>query len=136
MIIEKAQELGIALSESREFHRLLDAKAAMDANQRVQSLLSAYNGKRDTIVQMMENDQGERESMLELGQQLDQIQSDLMGDPVFQEMLEAQQAFQSLMRQVNKEIAACIGMDTLDEGDETGELGCSGDCTACAGCKH
>ena len=33
MVIEKARELGIALSESQEFRRMLQARAAIEENE-------------------------------------------------------------------------------------------------------
>ena len=54
MIIEKAQELGLALSESEEFRAMMDAQAAVDANAGIQALMEQYTQKRETIVSMME----------------------------------------------------------------------------------
>ena len=73
---------------------------------------------------------------MELGRELDEIQSALLADPAFQALVEAQQNFQFLMRQVNKTIAACIGMGDpdLDAGQEA--AGCTGSCASCPGCKH
>ena len=42
MIIEKAQELGLALSESEEFRAMMDAQAAVDANAGIQALMEQY----------------------------------------------------------------------------------------------
>ena len=106
MIIEKAQELGLALSESEEFRAMMDAQAAVDANAGIQALMEQYTQKRETIVSMMEQDQGDKDTLMELGRELDEIQSTLLTDPIFQAMVEAQQNFQFLMRQVNKTIAA------------------------------
>ena len=53
MIIEKAQELGLALSESEEFRAMMDAQAAVDANAGIQALMEQYTQKRETIVSMM-----------------------------------------------------------------------------------
>ena len=135
MIIEKAQELGLALSESAEFCRMMEAKAAMDENERVQDMMREYTQKRDDIVGLMEGEEAEKSDMMELSRQLDEIQSALVSHPVFMEMMAAQQDFQALMQQVNKTIAACIGMDDPQlDASEGG--GCSGSCASCAGCKH
>ena len=39
MILEKARELGIALSESQEFQAMLSAREAFDANEAVTKML-------------------------------------------------------------------------------------------------
>lgn len=135
MIIEKAQELGLALSESEEFRAMMDAQAAVDANAGIQALMVQYTQKRETIVSMMEQDQGDKDTLMELGRELDEIQSTLLTDPIFQAMVEAQQNFQFLMRQVNKTIAACIGMEDPDL-DANQDASCTGSCATCPGCKH
>lgn len=55
MIIEKATELGMALSNSDEFRRLQAAKAAMDADKHVNELMEQYTQKQDKMVSMLEN---------------------------------------------------------------------------------
>lgn len=135
MIIEKAQELGLALSESAEFRRMMEAKAAMDRNERIQDMMLNYTQKRDNIVDIMEGEGPDKNEMMDLSRQMDEIQSALMTDPVFMEMMEAQQGFQTLMQQVNKTIAACIGLDDPDAAVSEGS-GCTGSCTSCPGCKH
>lgn len=132
MIIEKAQELGLALSESAEFCRMMDAKAAMDADEGVQNMMRDYTQKREDIVSLMESEDADKAEMMELSRQLDEVQSALVVNPLFMEMMEAQREFQALMQQVNRTIASCIGFDE-PQGDEGG---CAGGCSSCAGCKH
>lgn len=135
MIIEKAQELGLALSESAEFCRMMEAKAAMDKNEPIQHMMRDYTQKREDIVSLMEGAEADKGEMMDLSRQMDEIQNALVTHPVFVEMMEAQQGFQALMQQVNRTIAACIGMEDPDLG-EAQEGGCSGSCASCAGCKH
>ena len=114
---------------------MMDAQAAVDANAGIQALMEQYTQKRETIVSMMEQDQGDKDTLMELGRELDEIQSTLLTDPIFQAMVEAQQNFQFLMRQVNKTIAACIGMEDPDL-DANQDASCTGSCATCPGCKH
>ncbi len=134
MIIEKAQELGLALSESAEFCRMMEAKAAMDKNEPIQHMMRDYTQKREDIVSLMEGEEADKVEMMDLSRQLDEIQNALVTHPVFAEMMEAQQGFQALMQQVNRTIAACIGMEDPDPSEA--QSGCSGSCASCAGCKH
>ena len=134
MIIEKAQELGLALSESAEFHRMMAAKEAVDKHGRIQDMMRDYTQKREDILRLMEGDEADKGEMMDLSRQLDEIQSALVSHPVFMEMMEAQ-GFQALMQQANRTIAACIGLDDPDaEGEQAGE--CGGSCASCSGCKH
>ncbi|MEA4971026.1 MAG: YlbF family regulator [Candidatus Pelethousia sp.] len=134
MIIEKAQELGLALSESAEFCRMMEAKTAMDKNEPIQHMMRDYTQKREDIVSLMEGEEADKAEMMDLSRQLDEIQNALVTHPVFIEMMEAQQGFQALMQQVNRTIAACIGMEDPDLSQA--QSGCNGSCASCAGCKH
>lgn len=134
MIIEKAQELGLALSQSAEFCRMMEAKAAMDKSEPIQHLMQDYTKKREDIVSLMEEAEADKSEMMELSRQLDEIQSALMTHPIFMEMMEAQRGFQALMQQVNNTIAVCIGLDEPEM--DVAQGGCSGSCSSCAGCKH
>lgn len=136
MIIEKAQELGLALSESTEFCRMMEAKAAMDQNESIQEMMREYTELQNGLVGLMEGGEVEKSDMLDLSRQLDEIQANLVAEPVFQEMMEAQHGFQALMQQVNRTIAACIGLDDSQAEGASDHGGCGGGCASCAGCKH
>ena len=133
MIIEKAADLGIALSNSEEFKRMQAVKAAMDADAAVNSLMKQYTSKQEEMVSMLENATPDGTTVSDISRELEDIQNTLMGNPVFGEMLEAQQQFANLMNQVNKIIGAYIG---LNDGEEEASSSCSGNCQGCSGCVH
>lgn len=133
MIIEKAADLGVALSNSEEFKRLQAAKAAMDADVNVNSLMGQYTSKQEEMVSMLENASPDGTTVSDISRELEDIQNRLMSDPVFGEMLEAQNQFANLMNQVNKVIGAYIG---LNDSEEEASSGCSGHCEGCSGCVH
>jgi len=133
MIIEKATELGIALSNSAEFKRMQAAKAAMDADEHVSKLMNDYTEKQSAMVTMLEEASPDGMTVSGLSREIEEIQSTLMNDPVFSEMLEAQHQFANLMNEVNGVIGAHIGME--DEPAE-GSGGCGGNCAGCSGCVH
>jgi len=133
MIIEKAADLGVALSNSEEFKRLQAAKAAMDADANVNSLMGQYTSKQEEMVSMLENASPDGTTVSDISRELEDIQNRLMNNPVFGEMLEAQNQFANLMNQVNKVIGAYIG---LNDREEEASSGCSGHCEGCSGCVH
>ncbi len=132
MILEKARELGLALSESEEFMRMQSARAAMEANEMITSMLEEYQEKQDRIVNMLSGDDLDRTAVAALSSDVEALQEQLLANPLFSEALEAQNAFQNLMGMVNKEIGSCIGVN--GEGETSG--GCSGSCGSCGGCHH
>ena len=133
MIKEKATELGLALSNSEEFKRVQQAKAAMDSDPHVQGLMEQYTRKQEQMVNMLENQDNDGMTVSAIAKEMEDIQSELMADPVFIEMMESQNQFANIMNEVNKVISAYIN---LGEEEESRSSGCSGDCSGCSGCMH
>ncbi|MBR5292746.1 MAG: YlbF family regulator [Clostridia bacterium] len=133
MIKEKATELGLALSNSEEFKRVQQAKAAMDSDPHVQGLMEQYTKKQEQMVNMLENQDNDGMTVSAIAKEIEDIQSELMADPVFIEMMESQNQFANVMNEVNKVISAYIN---LGEEEESRSSGCSGDCSGCSGCMH
>lgn len=133
MIKEKATELGLALSNSDEFKRVQQAKAAMDSDPHVQDLMKQYSAKQEQMISMLQNEDNDGITVSSIAKEIEDIQSELMADPVFTEMMEAQNQFANIMNEVNKVIGAYIN---LGEEEESRSSGCSGDCSGCSGCMH
>ena len=132
MIKEKATDLGLALSNTEEFKRVQQAKAAMDSDPHVNSLMEQYTQKQEQMVTMLENEDGDGMTVSAIAKEIEDVQTELMNDPVFTEMMEAQNQFANVMNDVNRIISAYINL-----GDETEESsGCSGNCSGCSGCLH
>lgn len=132
--IEKARELGMALATSPEYTRMQVAKQQMMENAELTALIAEYNGKQECLVDLMESgEMDSKEPAVMLTNDIEAIQKQLESNPLFTELLEAQQEFSNLIGAVNKEINACIG--TPDE-QETATASCGGDCSHCSACKH
>ncbi len=131
MVIEKARELGIALSESTEFKRLNDARTAIDADGALTDMIDSFTNKRQEIMEALSDEDADHALLSATSREMERIQAILLENKLFKEMLDAQNDFQTLMSRVNTEIATCIGMENA--GDEGA---CSGSCTSCHGCKH
>jgi cell fate (sporulation/competence/biofilm development) regulator YlbF (YheA/YmcA/DUF963 family) len=130
LIIDKARELGIALSESDEFKRMIAARAILEDNSAVSEMLKDYQKKQKEIVDILSGDNPDSVLVAALTNDIDNMQSTLLVNPVFSELMEAQNDFQKLMNDVNKVLAECIGMDMKQDNS------CDGSCSSCSGCKH
>lgn len=130
MILDKARELGIALSETQEFQEMLRTKTALDENNAVSAMLKEFQDKQSELVNYLSEEEPDRLHVAALSRDVEALQEDLLENGVFAMAMQAQNAFQVLMREVNKEIAACIGMYT-EENEE-----CGGSCEGCSGCQH
>lgn len=131
MIIEKARELGIELSESPEFKRMNEAQGAIAENTRVMEMLESYEKHQNDIMQEMQSG-GDAARMSVLSSKMDELKDALFDEPQFVELMESRNAFEELMKRVNRAIGMCIGMEPDDEPEE----GCAHDCSTCSGCVH
>lgn len=128
MILDKARELGIALSETPEFLRMQSAREIMDGNDAVTAALAEYKDKQDQLVELLTGEDPDRLLVASLSRDVETLQEQLLENPIFAEAMAAQNAFQLLMSQVNGEIAACIGAQSRSGG-------CGGgSCEGCKGC--
>lgn len=130
MIIDKARELGIELSESAEFTRMVQAREALENDTVASELLSEFRGKQEKMLQMLSDEEPDREVVSALANDVENIQGMLLENSVFSEALAAQNDFQQLMNRVNSVISSCIGLETKSGED------CSGSCSSCGGCMH
>lgn len=126
MILDKARDLGISLSQSPEFIRMQSARALLDKSEDVSSALNEYKQKQEELLELLSTESPNRIFVASLSRDAEALRTQLLDNPIFTEVLEAQDDFEKLMRQVNKEISACIG--TLNESN------CSGTCSDCKGC--
>lgn len=134
MIIEKARELGLAISESPEFVSMLEARKKVDGDPVISGMIAQYSDLQKTITEMLEASDIDAQAIRSMTAQMEQIQGTLLSEPVFTNAMTTQNAFQQLMERVNAEIGACISAPVRDEA--SAEQGCSGCCSACGGCKH
>lgn len=127
MILEKARDLGVALSQSQEFIRMQSARAVLDANDVVTGALNDFQSKQDQLMELLSGENPDRLQVAALSRDVETLQEQLVQNPIFSEAMEAQNAFSQLMTQVNREISTCIGL-------QREESSCGGSCSGCSGC--
>ncbi|MDO5110858.1 MAG: YlbF family regulator [Clostridia bacterium] len=133
MIIEKARELGLAISESPEFVSMMEARKKVDGDPVISGMIGQYSDMQKNITEMLEASDIDAQAIRSMTAQMEEIQGTLLSTPEFVKAMETQNDFQQLMERVNAEIGACIGAPAQDED---AEHGCSGHCSSCGGCKH
>lgn len=132
MIIDKARELGIALSETEEFKNMNEAQRAMELDSEIMAKLDEFNSKQSRIMEVMSGEESDPDEMSALSTQMEAIRGQLLAEEKFVKMLEAQAAFEALMKRVNRAIGVCIGAEMTEDDD--GTHSCGGDCSGCSGC--
>lgn len=133
MIIEKARELGIALSESEEFRAMNDAQRVMELDEALMQKLNRFNEIQSQIMEIMSSKDGAQAEISMLSAEAEALRTELIGNETFVKMLETQVAFQALMKRVNRVISVCIGAEI--ENDENEHTDCSGNCSGCHNCQ-
>lgn len=130
MIIEKARELGIALSESEEYRAMNEAQLAMERDETLMAKLNEFNELQSRIMELMSDEDCAHDEINGLSARMEAVRAALIENDSFTRMLETQSAFQALMKRVNRAIGVCIGADMGDENAQ----GCGGNCAGCSGC--
>lgn len=129
MIEQLARELGLALAKSTEFLHMKDAQATLEGDEVVANALNELNEKRARLVAVFSEEPCDNIEAMQLTDDIERLEGQLRENPVMIEMMMAQNAFSQLIRAVNEEINACIGVIRTPES-------CSGNCNGCSGCRN
>ena len=129
MVFETARQLGEALHESEAYQNLMAAQAALQADQQAFAIMTGINALEDDIRALMEQAEQDEDAMREKMALYRQLREQAGQNEVISSYQKANQAFQGIMDQVNKII-------TFHLTGSTGDEGCSGSCSTCAGCGH
>lgn len=130
MILDQARELGIALANSEEFLSMKQAQKALEANEAVFSLTKELDAKRMKLVSIFSGNNSDGDDAVELTNDIERLQGQLQENPLFLAYVKKESGFSALITAVDREINACI------ETNERETISCSGNCSACGGCKH
>ena len=101
MILEKARELGIALSESDEFINMTRTREAMEADTQLMDELNEYNAMQESIARLLTMDGDNQAEIQQMSRDIERLHDELIANETFRAMLEAQAEFQQLMKRVN-----------------------------------
>ncbi len=125
-VFEKAHELGSMIAESEEFKRVNEAREAQTADGDAALVLMNYNRKRDQLIKEASEPNISNERMQEIRNEMEREVDKLNNNKTIADFMEAMQAFNDMMDQVNAIVASYI--NPQEDG------GCSGNCSSCGGC--
>ena len=111
MILEKARELGIALSESDEFINMTRTREAMEAYTQLMDELNQDNAMHEAIARLLTMDGDNQAEIQQMSRDIERLHDELIANETFRAMLEAQAEFQQRMKRVNAIIGRCIGAE-------------------------
>jgi cell fate (sporulation/competence/biofilm development) regulator YlbF (YheA/YmcA/DUF963 family) len=129
---QMAREMGKMIQASEQYKRLDAAKTANDNDQSLQDGIGKFNLKRMELNQMMQAKEKDEHKLQALNTELQQIYTDVMGNPNMMEYNIAKQEMDEMMQQVTGILSLCVN----GEDPDTCEVpaGCGGSCDSCAGC--
>ena len=135
-IIEMARELGKAIQADPRYRDYVAAKAANDADEDLQKLISDFSAKRAQLQAEMskEADEQDGEKIRLMNKEMQDSYGDVMKNVNMANFAVVKNALDMLLNEVNMLISmSCEGEDP-ETCDPHAAHGCGGSCASCGGC--
>jgi cell fate (sporulation/competence/biofilm development) regulator YlbF (YheA/YmcA/DUF963 family) len=123
IIIQKANELGLALAESTEAAIMHDAEMDLDGDEEAQALIKDFQERQKSIQDIEQSDQ---EVSDEEWDEFNQVQEKMNENKTVRAYIAAMQNFQKLLQDANEEVNRAIGGGSSCSPSECDN--CSCDC--------
>jgi cell fate (sporulation/competence/biofilm development) regulator YlbF (YheA/YmcA/DUF963 family) len=101
------RDLGEAIAETPEYEAFEEAKAAVEADDEVQSQIAEFHAVRDRYMQA----RGTGSASQELVREVQSAQEELHSMPKMAEYLDAQEALQDRLESINEAISEPLAVD-------------------------
>jgi cell fate (sporulation/competence/biofilm development) regulator YlbF (YheA/YmcA/DUF963 family) len=128
-IIEKAQELGKELFESKELSTMREAEKMMMENDEARDSIAQFDEKQRAYqviqAQGMQLTEGQTK-------ELEDLEMKMLNNPYVYNFFKAQQEFQNILESINNIIGSAIGINA-DNGSEEASCGCDDRSCGCDG---
>ena len=134
--ITAARELGKAIQADQRYKDYVAAKAANDADEALQGLISDFSAKRQLLSVEMQKEQSEQdaEKIRQMNKDMQDAYGEVMKNVNMANFAVVKNALDVLLNEVNMIISlSCEGEDP-DTCDPHASHGCSGHCGSCGGC--
>ena len=132
-LIQMAREMGKVLQASEEYKNYEAARKANDEDQALQDGIGRFNLRRMEMSQEMQKENKDEKKLQALNEELQQIYTEVMGNPNMMAYNIAKQDLDELMQKVNAILSMCVNGEDPDTC-EIPEHGCTGSCESCGGC--
>lgn len=124
-IIEKARELGNALSESKELSTMREAEKMMMENQEARDAIAQFDEKQRAyqVIQAQGVQLTEGQA-----KELEELEFKMLNNAYVYNFFKAQQEFQVILESINDIIGQAIGIKQQGCGCGDQSCGCDGEC--------
>lgn len=126
-ILEKAKELGIMISQSKEFAEAKEAEQIQLADPEAQKLMAEYAQRRDALAQKAADPNLSKEEYEKIMLDAQAEFGRLCVNESIKNYLDKTKIYSDLIEQVNGIISHFVN------GEDTSS--CSGSCATCSGCR-
>lgn len=127
-ILKLAKELGKLIANSDEVKAANAAKEKYETDPTVQQAITEYNTHNKALAEEYKKTEQDEELMTSIKKRIGQLYNEIIGNPVYQEYMAAQEGVGELMNLVNDEINFEV------TGERPSQSACSGNCSSCGGC--
>lgn len=134
--LQAARELGKAIQEDQRYKDYVAAKAANDADEALQGLISDFSAKRQALAVEMQKpeDEQDAEKIRLMNKDLQDSYGEVMKNVNMANFAIVKNALDMLLNEVNMIISmSCEGEDPMT-CDPHASHGCTGSCSTCGGC--
>lgn len=125
-ILEIAAMLGETIKKDERLVALKKAEEAYNTDSKLQTLMVEYNAQNTALTEEYKKAEKDAEFIKRIEHRLNELYHEITENPVMTEYMQAQEAVNALMEEVNAEITYHV----------TGQRPCSHDCSSCGGCHH
>ncbi|MDD3336550.1 MAG: YlbF family regulator [Eubacteriales bacterium] len=130
-VLNQAELLAEAILESEEYITMRLCEQAVMKDEEATLLVSNYSEKRTHIENLLADSNMDHGALAAAGTELEQAEHMMDENKLLQKMRESNEAFTTMMKQVNKIIKMVVTGEPEEE-----ESGCTGSCSTCGGCGH
>ena len=131
-VLAIARQLGHAIQETEEYKTIMAAKAAADADESLQALITEFNIKRVAINAEACKTDRDDETLKKLNEEMRTAYSDIMNNEHMKAYNDAKQAFDKVLQRVLAIVQKSADGEDPDTADFSED--CTHDCSTCGGC--
>ncbi len=134
--IMAARELGKAIQADPRYKDYVAAKAANDADEGLQELISVFSGKRQLLAAEMQKpeDEQDAEKIRLMNKDMQDAYGDVMKNVNMANFAVVKNALDMLLNEVNMIISMSCEGENPATCDPHAAHGCGGSCATCGGC--
>ena len=130
-VLNQAEQLAEAILESEEYITMRLTEQAVMKDEEATLLISRYSEKRQAVENLLADANMDHGALAKAGAALEEAEHMMNENKLLQKMRESNDAFTTMMKQVNKIIKFVVTGEQEDEAE-----GCTGSCESCGGCGH